>query len=110
MAQGELLERIIRGNFDCCIDFHTHPPKGYFDVFSDMDYMAFEWIAQYLKRMNNVNMFAILSTPNRNTRILDRESKEPIKNIQFSAIYCQPQTSDNFEYYRFPNICYIKKA
>ena len=113
--RGELTERITRGNYDCCIHFHTHPPIGYFDVFSDRDYMLFESLAHDCKRIHNVDFFAILSTPNRNTKMVDRQSKKPIKNIQFSAIYCRPKTSSprtsrDFEYFRFPNICYISNG
>ena len=102
--KGELVERIDKGNYDCCAYFHTHPLRGHFDVFADLDLMLFEILSD---RYKNVNWFSVLATPNRNTRL---NSVGKFDNVQISAIYYERTSNGKFEYYRFPSISYVDKG
>lgn len=95
------------GNHNCLIHFHTHPLFGHYDVFSDIDLDIFEHLAsQDFSVRNGISVFGLLASPNREERLFH--------NIQLSMIYCRSikkiQGGYDFEYYRFPNICYIKNG
>lgn len=98
---NELSNKIANEGYNCAFHFHTHIPKGYFEIVSDNDLNAYEALASSPFTLNHgVSFFGILAAPNRSG-----------DNYQVSTIYCSPSQKQNaveFEYYKFPNIYYVK--